>query len=33
MDVFAYFAHQDRLHARANAIALRQALGISCPGD
>ena len=32
-DVFAYFVHEDKLHAPANAIALRQALGISYPGD
>jgi len=32
-DVFAYFVHEDKLHAPANAIALRQALGISLPGD
>ncbi len=32
-DVFAYFVHEDKLHAPANAIALRQALGISRPGD
>ncbi|MGV8853710.1 MAG: DUF72 domain-containing protein [Devosia sp.] len=32
-DVFAYFVHEDKLHAPANAIALRQALGITPPGD
>jgi uncharacterized protein YecE (DUF72 family) len=32
-DVFAYFVHEDKLHAPANAIALRQALGISLPED
>lgn len=32
-DVFAYFVHEDKLHAPANAIALRQALGISFAGD
>lgn len=32
-DVFAYFVHEDKLHAPANAIALRQALGITRPGD
>lgn len=32
-DVFAYFVHEDKLHAPANAIALRQALGISLPAD
>lgn len=32
-DVYAYFVHEDKLHAPANAIALRQALGISRPGD
>jgi len=32
-DVFAYFVHEDKLHAPANAIALRQALGIALPGD
>ncbi|WP_297112089.1 DUF72 domain-containing protein [uncultured Devosia sp.] len=32
-DVYAYFVHEDKLHAPANAIALRQALGISLPGD
>ena len=32
-DVFAYFVHEDKLHAPANAIALRQAAGISLPGD
>jgi uncharacterized protein YecE (DUF72 family) len=32
-DVFAYFVREDKLHAPANAIALRQALGISLPGD
>ena len=32
-DVFAYFVHEDKLHAPANAIALRQALGITYPGD
>jgi len=32
-DVFAHFVHEDKLHAPANAIALRQALGIALPGD
>lgn len=32
-DVFAYFVHEDKLHAPANAMALRKALGISYPGD
>ncbi|MDB5623334.1 MAG: hypothetical protein JWR39_1897 [Devosia sp.] len=32
-DVFALFVHEDKLHAPANAIALRQALGITLPGD
>ena len=32
-DVFAYFVHEDKLHAPVNAIALRQALGITLPGD
>lgn len=32
-DVFAYFVHEDKLHAPANAIALRQTLGITLPGD
>ena len=32
-DVFAYFVHEDKLHAPQNAIALRQALGITLPGD
>lgn len=32
-DVFAYFVHEDKLHAPANAIALRKALGITLPGD
>lgn len=32
-DVFAYFVHEDKLHAPANAIALRQALGIKLPND
>lgn len=32
-DVFAYFVHEDKLHAPANAIALRQALGIALPSD
>ena len=32
-DVFAYFVHEDKLHAPANAISLREALGISLPGD
>jgi uncharacterized protein YecE (DUF72 family) len=32
-DVFAYFVHEDKLHAPANAIALRQAIGIALPGD
>ena len=32
-DVFAFFVHEDKLHAPANAIALRQALGDTLPGD
>lgn len=32
-DVFAYFVHEDKLHAPANAMALRQAAGIVLPGD
>jgi uncharacterized protein YecE (DUF72 family) len=32
-DVFAYFVHEDKLHAPANAITLRQAAGITLPGD
>ena len=32
-DVFAYFVHEDKLHAPANAIALRQAAGIKLDGD
>ncbi len=32
-DVFAYFVHEDKLHAPQNAIALRRALGITLPGD
>jgi uncharacterized protein YecE (DUF72 family) len=32
-DVFAYFVHEDKLHAPANAMALRQAAGIALPGD
>ena len=32
-DVFAYFVHEDKLYAPANAVALRQALGIALPGD
>ncbi|WEK04497.1 MAG: DUF72 domain-containing protein [Candidatus Devosia phytovorans] len=32
-DVFAYFVHEDKLHAPANAIALRQAAGITIAGD
>jgi uncharacterized protein YecE (DUF72 family) len=32
-DVFTYFVHEDKLHAPANAIALRQAAGIALPGD
>lgn len=32
-DVFAYFVHEDKLHAPANAIALRKALKITLPGD
>ena len=32
-DVFAYFVHEDKLHAPANAIALRHRLGIALPGD
>ena len=32
-DIYAYFVHEDKLHAPQNAIALRRALGISLPGD
>ncbi|HEY8576304.1 MAG TPA: DUF72 domain-containing protein [Devosia sp.] len=32
-DAFIYFVHEDKLHAPANAIALRQAAGITLPGD
>ena len=32
-DVFAYFVHEDKLHAPANAIALRKAAGITLPDD
>lgn len=32
-DVFAYFVHEDKLHAPANAIALRQAADVTLPGD
>lgn len=32
-DVYAYFVHEDKLHAPGNAIALRQALGIMLPTD
>lgn len=32
-DVYAYFVHEDKLHAPANAIALRKALGINLPSD
>ncbi len=32
-DVFAYFVHEDKLHAPANAIALRRALGLTLPDD
>ncbi|SMQ86301.1 Uncharacterized conserved protein YecE, DUF72 family [Devosia lucknowensis] len=32
-DVYAYFVHEDKLHAPSNAIALRKALGIALPGD
>lgn len=32
-DVFAYFVHEDKVHAPGNAIALRQALGIKLQGD
>ncbi|MBJ3786210.1 DUF72 domain-containing protein [Devosia sediminis] len=32
-DVYAYFVHEDKLHAPANATALRKALGISLPTD
>jgi len=31
--VYAYFVHEDKLHAPANAVALRQALGITLPTD
>ena len=33
VDTYAYFVHEDKLHAPANAIALRRALGIDLPGD
>lgn len=32
-DTYAYFVHEDKLHAPGNAIALRQALGIMLPTD
>ena len=32
-DVFAYFVHEDKLHAPGNAIALRKAAGVTLPGD
>lgn len=32
-DVFAHFVHEDKPHSPANAITLRQALGIALPGD
>jgi uncharacterized protein YecE (DUF72 family) len=32
-DVFAYFVHEDKLHAPANAVALRQEMGIILPDD
>jgi uncharacterized protein YecE (DUF72 family) len=32
-DVYAYFVHEDKLHAPANATALRRALGITLPMD
>lgn len=32
-DVFAYFVHEDKLHAPANAIALRKAAGVTLPAD
>ena len=32
-DVFAYFVHEDKLHAPTNAIALRKAAGITLPDD
>ncbi len=32
-DTYAYFVHEDKLHAPQNAIALRRALGITLPGD
>ena len=32
-DVYAYFVHEDKLHAPQNAMALRRALGINLPGD
>jgi len=33
VDVYAYFVHADKLHAPANAMALRKALGLTLPGD
>lgn len=33
LDVFAYFVHEDKLHAPANAMALRKAMGITYPDD
>src|SRR5690606_17865332 len=30
-DTYAYFVHEDKLHAPQNAIALRKALGITLP--
>lgn len=32
-DVFVYFVHEDKLHAPANAMALRKAMGITYPAD
>jgi uncharacterized protein YecE (DUF72 family) len=32
-DVYAYFVHEDKLHAPQNATALRRALGMNLPGD
>lgn len=32
-DAFVYFVHEDKLHAPANAIKLRKALGVMLPAD
>ena len=33
VDVFAYFVHEDKLHAPANAVALQMALGITAASN